>query len=146
VESEGLSAWWLSNVANTLAELVPEEVLDRVEQVGVYAAMKSGLRPVRGTVAEDSCFSTGGGAITVVAPAKLTVAPLAAEEACAQITEYLGRPRLTAPAGSRMSDPSMRIRAALRERWEETKLHPISGSGWFRRSTPKVTMTLLRGG
>jgi glycine/D-amino acid oxidase-like deaminating enzyme len=146
VESEGIAAWWLSNVANTLADLIPAEVLDRVEQVGIYAAMKSGLRPTRGTVAEDSCFSTGSGSITVIAPAKLTVAPLAAEEACRQIMEHLGRPRLIAPGSSSIRDPSMRTRAVIRERWEETKLHSISGPEWFRHATPKVTMNLLRGG
>lgn len=85
-----LAGWWARRVLLTLRRLVDASVLAQVEAVSGYAAVKSGLAPVSGTVAHELGTPLLGGRVVVACPSKLTLTPLAARYAVETLGARLG--------------------------------------------------------
>ncbi|WP_327233990.1 FAD-dependent oxidoreductase [Streptomyces sp. NBC_01317] len=99
-----LAGWWAHRVLSTLRGVVRPGPLAGVRLISGYAAVKSGLLPSSGTVADEFSHDFLGGRAVVVSPSKLTLAPLAAESAVKSVSGVLGIPftgvewdRVTAP-------------------------------------------------
>ncbi|BCJ45982.1 hypothetical protein GCM10010168_49300 [Actinoplanes ianthinogenes] len=89
-ESGQLAGWWARRLLLTLRQVVDAGVLSRVATISGYAATKSGLTPISGTVAHEFGVDLFDGRAVVTSPAKLTLAPLAAQHAVRTIGSGLG--------------------------------------------------------
>ncbi|MFK0097247.1 NAD(P)/FAD-dependent oxidoreductase [Streptomyces sp. NPDC091040] len=92
-DSGELAGWWARRILTTLRSLVGSRTLEGVDLVSGYAATKSGLLPQSGTVAHEFGREFLDGRVVVTSPSKLTLAPLAAEDAVRSVCAVLGLPR-----------------------------------------------------
>jgi len=92
-DSGELAGWWARRVLSTLRSLVDSQTLGRVDLLSGYAATKSGLVPQSGTVAHEFGREFLDGRVVVTSPSKLTLAPLAAEDAVRSVCAVLKLPR-----------------------------------------------------
>lgn len=123
-DSGELAGWWARRVLSTLRSLVDSRTLGRVDLLSGYAATKSGLVPQSGTVAHEFSRDFLDGRVVVSSPSKLTLAPLAAEDAVRSVCAVLKLPhgevdwpRLGAPPAETPAY-GLGLRTAPHELWE----------------------------
>jgi glycine/D-amino acid oxidase-like deaminating enzyme len=87
-----LAGWWARRMLLTLRRVIDPAVLSGIRAVAGYPAVKSGLAPVSGTVAHEFGVDLFDGRAVVSSPAKLTLAPLAAQHAVTTVGGALGMP------------------------------------------------------
>jgi glycine/D-amino acid oxidase-like deaminating enzyme len=113
---------WVKAVRRTLTDLVPATAARGVS-VGVYTGPKAEIRPVPYRMSGHSIESYGLTNLLAVAPTKLTLAPLLAEETTERVSDALPKQRGEMPLPTFPERDQMTV---LPERWQSVLLAPAA--------------------